>query len=357
MRQRRAIQHSIATTSVQVRLAVSYALCYTLASVRAIGVGNDYGQPRALIAIVGPTAVGKTAVAIELVRRIGGEIISADSIAVYKGMNIGAAKPTEQQRRQARIHLIDIVKPDEPFTVADYQKRAVAVIDGLIAKARTPVLVGGTGLYIKAVIDGLDIPPARPDTEFRNRMAELATCRGREHVYDLLKQVDPETALRLHPNDLKRVIRALEVYEQTGALMSQQHRLSRKSMSRYPDAAQFGLTMDRQALYQLIDERVEAQIRAGLVDEVAGLLSKGYGLSLPAMQGLGYKELTPHIRGSCSLGEATEAIKRSTRRFAKRQLTWFRADKRIRWIDSTDMAPSEVADRITQFLRNAGQAQ
>jgi len=320
-------------------------------------VENESCRSWTLIAIVGPTAVGKTAAAIELTERIAADIVSADSMAIYKGMDIGTAKPTEHERQQAHFHLIDMAEPDQSFTVADYQKAAVTVIDGLLAAGRTALLVGGAGLYVRAVIDGLDIPPARPDPKFRKQMTELAAGRGREHVYDLLKRVDMETAARLHPNDLKRVIRALEVYEQTGAPMSQQYGPTRRTITRYPNTVQFGLTMDRQALYQRIDRRVDAQLGAGLVDEVAGLLAKGYDLNLPALQGLGYKELAPYIKGSCSLGEATEAIKRGTRRFAKRQLTWFRADNRIRWIDSTDLTPTEVADTIVQFLRDAGQKQ
>lgn len=302
-----------------------------------------------LIAIVGPTAVGKTAVAIELARRLDAEIISADSMAIYRGMNIGTAKPTKLEQRLAPFHMIDLVDPDHLFTVADYQRAAVSIIDRLIASGRQPLLVGGTGLYIRAVIDGLDIPSARPKPEYRGRMMNLAVEKGKAWLHDELAKVDPETAARLHPNDQKRIIRALEVYEEMGRPMSELHG---DGQARYPDAVQFGLTIDRQELYSRIARRIEQQMREGLVQEVEALLDKGYDESLPALQGLGYKELAPYIRGECSLDEALDILRQSTRRFAKRQLTWFRADKRIRWLDTSDLTPARLADRMLEELRS-----
>ncbi|MDO8682866.1 MAG: tRNA (adenosine(37)-N6)-dimethylallyltransferase MiaA [Armatimonadota bacterium] len=306
-------------------------------------------SPVRLVAIVGPTAVGKTAAAIELARRLEADIISADSMAIYRGMNIGTAKPTIGEQRLARFHMIDVVNPDEPFTVADFQEAVVSIIDSLITENKTPLLVGGTGLYIRAALDGLDIPSAPPNPEFRKRMIELAESEGNQAVHEMLRKVDPVTAERLHVNDLKRIIRALEVYEQTGVPMSGQYAKSKKP--RYPEAVQFGLTIDRQELYKRIDERVDDQLRCGLVEEVAALLDKGYNTDLPAMQGLGYKEIAPYIKGESSFEEVTDTLKRNTRRFAKRQLTWFRADGRIRWIDSTCLTPDAIADRILNELR------
>ncbi|MDO8589214.1 MAG: tRNA (adenosine(37)-N6)-dimethylallyltransferase MiaA [Armatimonadota bacterium] len=300
-----------------------------------------------LVAIVGPTAAGKTAAAIELARHIDAEIISADSMAIYRGMNIGTAKPTQEEQRTTRFHLIDIADPDRFYTVADFQKDAVRTIDGLLGAGRQPLLVGGTGLYIRAVIDGLDIPPARPDPEFRERMGKLAAVEGKARVHEMLAEVDPVSAARLHPNDLKRVVRALEVYEQTGKPMSAPREAG---MARYPDAVQFGITIERKDLYRRIEQRVDDQMRQGLVQEVADLLDRGYGPDLSATQGLGYKEIAAYIKGECSLEDAVSLLKQSTRRFAKRQLTWFRADERVQWIDASRLTPAEVADRMLEGL-------
>ena len=306
------------------------------------------------IAIVGPTASGKTAVAYELAKRIGAEIISADSMAVYKGMNIGTAKPTARQRRTVPFHMVDLLDPDEPFTVADFQERAVKTVDGLLAGHRTPLIVGGTGLYIRALIDGLNIPGPAPKPELRARLEKVALEKGRSYLHGRLAQVDPITAAKLHPNDVKRVIRALEVYEQARAPMSQIIEQTRPLAPRYPDAILFGLTMDRESLYRRIEERVDEQIRAGLVEEVAGLLARGYDPNLPAIQGLGYKEIAGHLRGLCDLETAVRELKRNSRRFAKRQYTWFRADARIDWINVDNLSPSEAADILEAKLRKAG---
>lgn len=302
-----------------------------------------------LIVLVGPTAVGKTAAGIELAERLGGEIISADSMAIYKGMNIGTAKPTAEEQQRVRFHMIDVVEPDQPFTVVDFAQGATAIIDGLPAESKWPILLGGTGFYVRAVVDGLDIPEVGPDPELRAGLAEEAQEKGKEALHDRLRQVDPKTADRLHVNDLKRVIRALEVYELTGIPMSELHEADKRS-TRYPDAAWFGLTMDRERLYKRIEDRVDQQIKDGLVEEVRGLLDKGYEKSLTSLQGLGYKEIIGYLTGEYSLEDAVELLKRRTRRFAKRQFTWFNPDKRIYWIDIEGKSADQVAEIIEERL-------
>jgi tRNA dimethylallyltransferase len=317
--------------------------------------GVSSRQPGRLVpvAIVGPTASGKTAVAIELAGRVGAEIISADSMAVYRGMDIGTAKPTLLEQGSAAFHLIDVVDPDEPFTVADFQEQAVRVIDDLLSRGKLPLLVGGTGLYIRAVLDGLNIPGSGPDPELRERLRKRAVEEGSVALHKELERVDPETAARLHPNDAKRIIRALEVFEQSGKPMSEVIEETRVA-PRYPDALQFGLTMDREKLYRRIEERVDLQIAEGLVEEVRSLLEKGYNTDAPAMQGLGYKEIAAFIEGKSDLASAIDTLKQGTRRFAKRQYTWFRADARIDWINVDALSAAEAADIIEAKLREAG---
>ena len=303
-----------------------------------------------LIVIVGPTAVGKTAVGIELAQRIGGEIISADSMAIYKGMDIGTAKPTPEEKARVPFHLIDVVEPDEPFTVVDFVKEASAVIDRLIAEGKWPILLGGTGFYVRAVVDGLGIPAAGPDPELRARLSRIAEEQGNEALHERLVQVDPDMAAKLHVNDVKRVIRALEVYELSGVPMSELHAQDRHE-PRYPDASWFGLTMNRERLYRRIETRVDQQIIDGLVEEVKGLLDKGFKSSLPSMQGIGYKEIAGSLKGEYSLEEAVDILKRSTRRFAKRQFTWFKPDKRIHWIDVEGLSAGQVAEIIEEKIQ------
>ncbi|MEN6370869.1 MAG: tRNA (adenosine(37)-N6)-dimethylallyltransferase MiaA [Armatimonadota bacterium] len=315
---------------------------------------RNRSNDKRLVAIVGPTASGKTAAAHELARRVGAEIVSADSMAIYRGMDIGTAKPSPQERQEVPYYMVDVVGPNEPFTVADYQERAVEAVEDIISRGRLPILAGGTGLYVRAVIDGLNIPSAGIDSALRARLKREADEKGGEWLHKQLAEVDPAAAGRLHPNDIKRIIRALEVYEQSGRPMSEIVEETRLKAPRYPGAVLYGLTMDREKLYRRIEERIDEQIRRGLVEEVRQLLDFGYDVDLPAMQGLGYKEIAAHLKGECDLSFAVETLKRSTRRFAKRQYTWFRADKRIRWIDVNDIAPAEVAVIIETELREAG---
>lgn len=304
-----------------------------------------------LIVIVGPTAVGKTDVGIELAVRIGGEIISADSMAIYRGMDIATAKPTAEEKARAVFHLIDVVEPDEPFTVKDFAHLAIPVIDKCLENEVFPILVGGTGLYVRSVVDGLDIPDVGPERELRERLADIARREGNEVLHSRLHSVDPETAGRLHPNDVKRVIRALEVFELTGLPMSQLH-LREKSGPNYPEAVLYGLEMDRKRLYARIEARVDDQIRRGLVQEVSNLLDKGLDERLPSMQGLGYKEIIGYLRGHHNLETAVDMLERNTRRFAKRQYTWFRADQRISWISMDNIDAVTAAELIARKTRN-----
>jgi len=303
-----------------------------------------------LIGIVGPTATGKTAVGIELAGRLDGEIVSADSMAVYKGMDIGTAKPTPQEQAEAVFHLVDVVYPDEGFSVAEYKRLAEEAIADVLRRGKQPILVGGTGLYVRAVTGGLNIPAAPPNRELREQLKAEASQFGNEVLLDRLRAVDPETASRLHPNDQKRIIRALEVHALTGLPISHFHRTAGTSEVAY-HARMFGLTMSRPALYESIEQRVDQQIRAGLVEEVRALLDKGYSPGLPAMKGLGYKQIAGYLMGEYDLETALELLKRDTRRFAKRQFTWFRAEPEIQWVDVENRNPGETADEIVSLLK------
>jgi len=297
-----------------------------------------------LLAIVGPTATGKTQIAVRVARNLGGEIISADSMLIYRGMDIGTAKPTPEERGGVPHHLIDLVDPDQPYNVASYSQAARSALQGILARGRLPLLVGGTGLYVKAVIDGYNFSEAGSDPEFRAQLLEECHSLGRAALHERLKGVDPETASRLHINDVKRVVRALEVYHLTGKTLSGS--AGKEEDSPY-QLVMCGLTMDRPALYRRIEERVDRMLEDGLVNEVKGLLARGYPPDLTSLQGLGYKEVILHLKGELTLPEAVDLLKRNTRRFAKRQITWFGRDKRINWLEVGEKRPGQVAAEIT----------
>ncbi|UCC68438.1 MAG: tRNA (adenosine(37)-N6)-dimethylallyltransferase MiaA [Armatimonadota bacterium] len=301
-----------------------------------------------LLAIVGPTATGKTEVGVLLAEALGGEIVSADSMQVYRGMDIGTAKPTAEQRARVRHHLIDIVDPDELFSVADYRKRADAALEDIWGRGRQPILVGGSGLYVRAVLEEMDFSEVPPDPELRRRLTAEARSKGTRALHEWLSEVDPEAAARIHPNDEKRIIRALEVSESVGGGGPPPRKLDRRRRVRY-NTRQFGLNVAREELYRRIEARVDGMIARGLVEEVRGLLERGYGKGLVAMKGLGYGQLAPHVQGEVSLEEAVRRLKRDTRRFAKRQLTWFRADERVEWVDV--MEAGGVAGAVEQIRR------
>lgn len=290
-----------------------------------------------LLVILGPTAVGKSAVAVEVAGLVDGEVVVADSMQVYRGLDIGTAKLDEEEKvasngRYIVHHLVDLVAPDQPFSVAQYQRLARAAIEDIARRGKTPLLVGGTALYLRAVIEpSYHFPPLAVDPALRARLRGLAQEHGGEFLHRQLAQVDPETAARLHPNDLRRVIRALEIYYLTGRPAS----AVRKPAAGGGEYALkiFGLILPRPLLYERINRRAEAMLARGWVEEVKALLARGYAPDLPAMQGLGYRHIVAYLQGKCSWPEMVRLIKRDTRRFAKRQLTWFRRDPRIRWLD------------------------
>jgi len=285
-----------------------------------------------LVVIAGPTAAGKTEVAVEVARDLDGEIVSADSMQIYRFMDIGTAKPNVQEMKGVSQHLVDIIDPDTDFTVAMFQKLARETIKNIYLRGNMPLLVGGTGFYIDAVLYDYDFSGARADDVFRRSLQQKAEQKGNEAVHKLLQAVDPDTAARIHVNDLKRVIRALEIHRQTGTTGALFRNNNKHTYQEY-DILFIVLNYERETLYKRIENRVDKMIDRGLVTEVHSLLDAGYHCGLVSMQGLGYKEIAGFIYNEYSLDEAVELLKRNTRRFAKRQLTWFRRYSSIKWID------------------------
>ena len=284
-----------------------------------------------IIVVLGPTASGKTALAVELAKRYNGEVVSADSMQIYKGMDILTAKPSDAEMQEIKHHLIDFLEPDRNFSVADYVKLANSAIDDIASRGKLPILAGGTGLYISSLIDNIKFDETTGDKEFREKLFNLAKEKGNHYQWEQLLEVDETTALSVHENNLPRVIRALEVYEKTGVRLSEHKKTSRLEKSRFKPAM-IGLTFsDRKLLYDRINKRVDAMISNGLLSE-AEEIYKGKLLNT-AHQAIGYKELIPYFSGQASLEDCIEKIKMETRRYAKRQLTWFRRDKRIFWIE------------------------
>ncbi|GED24679.1 tRNA dimethylallyltransferase [Brevibacillus agri] len=305
-------------------------------------------QREKLVVIIGPTAVGKTQLSLDLAQQFNGEIISGDSMQVYRGMDIGTAKAEPAELALVPHHLIDIKNPDEEYSVALFQESATRLITEINQRERLPFIVGGTGLYIESVTHRFQFSQAAQDPELRERLQRLADAEGVEALHARLADVDPITAQRLHPNDVKRVIRALEIYESTGYKMSDFQ--LRAQHSPY-DLVMIGLTMERAVLYERINRRVELMIEAGLVEEVRGLLDKGYDASMVSMQGLGYKELIPYLYGEITLEKAINDIQQRTRHFAKRQLSWFRRIPEVQWFDMTDPAgQAKSVETIKQIL-------
>ena len=284
-----------------------------------------------LLCLLGPTAVGKTEISIQLAQRLNAEIVSVDSRQIYRQMDIGTAKPTPEEQQTARHHLIDCVDITQPFSVADYQALADAAIIDIQNRDKQVLLVGGAGLYFRTIIDGLFKGPGA-DVSLRKRLKQEAEQHGVDTLHNRLRACDPESAERIHPNNLTRVIRALEVYELTGTPMSEHQQQWQHGNQRYPFIA-YGLTMPREILYRRIEQRVDIMLADGLITEVESLLAAGYSRDTFALQSFGYKELIAYLDGKCTYIEAINQLKQNTRRFAKRQLTWFRKDERIKWID------------------------
>lgn len=282
-----------------------------------------------LLLIVGPTAVGKTALSLYLAEIFGGEIISGDSMQVYRGMDIGTAKASSEEQEKIPHHLIDILNPDELFSVQQFQQLAKEKIAEIVGRGRLPMVVGGTGLYIEALVYEYQMPKVMEDPAYREKWRQYALEHGNEALHQELQKLDPLTAKRLHPNDVKRIIRAMEVTTKTGIPFSL---LQQKGESRY-DALWLGLTMPRDELYERINQRVEMMMEEGLLEEVSQLRNKGYQLSHTSMQAIGYKEIYQYLEGEITLDDAVKTIQKNTRNYAKRQLSWFRRIPEIKWFD------------------------
>jgi tRNA dimethylallyltransferase len=297
-----------------------------------------------IIILCGPTAVGKTSAAMSLARVFNIHIVNADSMQVYRYMDIGTAKPTPEEQRQVPHHLIDIVNPDESFDAAQYAKQARRIIEKLDKNHITPLVVGGTGLYIKALVHGL-FEAAPSDVNIRRRLKQELDGFGAAAMYARLKAIDPQTASHLHPNDTHRILRAVEVYETSGKSISAHHEEHRFSDQPYR-VLKIGLKMDRKRLYQRIDARVEEMIKGGLLDEVQKLLALGYDRGLKPMQSIGYRQVIDFLQGRMPWAEAMHSLKQDTRRYAKRQMTWFKKDPEILWKDSVDIEEMITAVRL-----------
>jgi tRNA dimethylallyltransferase len=302
-----------------------------------------------VIVIVGPTASGKSDVAIELAKRIDSEIVSADSMQIYRGMDIGTAKVTPDEMRGIRHHLIDVVNPSEQFSAAEYQIKARSAIEDIALRGKIPILAGGTGLYVRAVIDKLEFPKGVTGSDTRKHLEERAAVEGKEALYRELIEKDPGAADIVHPANLRRIIRALEVIEVEKRPFSEFHTEWSARESIY-DVKMFGLTMNRTVLKERIDMRVDKMIELGLVDEVKHMLDYGFEGFLTSLQAIGYKELIDYLNGKVSLKKAIETTKIRTRQYAKRQLTWFGADHRIRWIAVNEKSALQIADEIITEL-------
>ena len=282
-----------------------------------------------IICIAGPTASGKTALAVELAKEFGGEVVSCDSMYVYKHMNIGTAKPTRDEMQDIPHHMIDVAEPDEDFSVSRYCEMATPIVDDIISRGKTAIIAGGTGLYMDALIQGNSFAPC-PSTGCRERLEAQADEMGMEYMQSLLQRIDPEAAARIH--DRKRLIRALEVYYETGETITA-HNLKTQSIPPRYDPLWIGLDFENRAeLYRRIDSRVEIMLEMGLVDEIQSLLARGIPSKCTAMQAIGYKEFVAALAGGCTIDEAAAQVQQSSRRYAKRQLTWFRRNEKINWI-------------------------
>ncbi|MDD4437338.1 MAG: tRNA (adenosine(37)-N6)-dimethylallyltransferase MiaA [Tissierellia bacterium] len=306
-----------------------------------------------IIVIVGPTAVGKTYVSVELAKKLNTEIISADSMQIYKGMDIGTAKITEDEKQGIIHHMIDIVSPDEEYSVSEFKYDAEKIIDRLSGENKIPVIVGGSGLYVNSLIYDLDFGNAKSNKKIREYYTYYYKEHGEDALYDKLMRIDPKAAGKIHKNNVKRVIRALEVYDITGMKFSELNTDIRKESNKY-DCILIGLSMERKVLYERINQRVDEMLSEGLVDEVRSLIEKGYNKNLVSMRGIGYKEIIEHLEGSTDYEEAVSILKQNTRRFAKRQYTWFLKDKSIKWfsmdnLEGTDNTINDILDYINSI--------
>ena len=291
-------------------------------------------EKQKVIVICGPTASGKTALSIELAKKINGEIVSADSMQIYKDMDIGTAKPTKEEMGEIQHYLLDFVSPEERYSVAQYKQDAKKAIKEIIAKGKTPIIVGGTGLYVDSLIYEIEYNDIKLDEEYRKYLEKIAEEQGLEELYKKAVEIDPEAMKKISLNDKKRIMRVLEIYHSTGKTKTEQEKESRKNPVEY-DYRVFAINWDREILYERINKRVDIMVDQGLIEEVKEILNK-YDTFPTAMQGLGYKEVVDYLNGAYTKEEMIEKIKLETRRYAKRQLTWFRKNKQTIWLDGTN---------------------
>ena len=288
-----------------------------------------------VIVICGPTASGKTALSIELAKKINGEIISSDSMQIYKDMDIGTAKPSKGEMQGIKHYMLDLVEPDKRYSVADFKKDAEKAIEDILTKGKVPIVVGGTGLYVDSLIYGIEYQELQFDEKYRKELEERVFNEGLEILYNEAKQIDPQAMEKISHNDKKRILRVLEIYKATGKTKTEQEAESRKNGVKY-DYKVFAINMDREKLYERINKRVDIMIEQGLIQEVENLLKK-YTVFPTSMQGLGYKEVVEYLQGNISKEEMIEKIKMETRRYAKRQITWFKKNKETIWIGPQDL--------------------
>lgn len=304
-----------------------------------------------ILVLAGPTAVGKTALSIELAKKLNGEIISTDSMQIYKYMDIGSAKITTEEMDGIKHHMIDVTTPDKPFSVVDFKNMAQPIIDDLLSKDKLPILTGGTGLYINALTCNMNFTDATNDEAYRLELEELAKEHGDIYIHNMLKDIDPVSYESIHPNNRKRVIRALEVYKVTNKPFSSFNAGEYFYKSKY-DVHYYVLNMDREKLYQRINKRVDIMFEKGLLNECIKLKENGYNSLMQAMQGIGYKEVLMYLENSISLEEATEMIKQGSRNYAKRQLTWFRKDPRAIFLNKDELSDEEIINIITNDIKS-----
>lgn len=302
-----------------------------------------------LLIIGGPTAVGKTDLSIKLAKKLNGEIISADSMQIYKYMDIGSAKVTEEEMDGVKHHLIDVINPEVPFSVADFKEHGDKALKEIIAKGKFPIISGGTGLYINSLTCNMTFTEAEKDEKYREHLEFLAEEKGNEYIHEMLKEIDPISYKEIHANNRKRVIRALEVFKLTNKPFSSFNAGDDFYNSDY-DVFYYVLTMDRQKLYERINKRVDIMMEKGLLEECIRLKEMGYTSDIQSMQGIGYKEILYYLEGQISLGEAVDMIKQGSRNYAKRQLTWFRRDKRCIFLDKDTMTDEEIIEKVSNDI-------
>ncbi|WP_205839241.1 tRNA (adenosine(37)-N6)-dimethylallyltransferase MiaA [Velocimicrobium porci] len=303
-----------------------------------------------LIVLTGPTAVGKTELSIELAKLVNGEIISADSMQVYRHMDIGTAKITPEEMQGVKHYLIDVLNPDEEFNIVLFQTLAKQAMKEIYEKGKIPILVGGTGFYIQSVLYDIDFTKTQTDSTYRMELESLAKEKGAFYLHEQLQKIDPASAKKIHANNIKRVIRALEFYKLTGKKISEHNEKEQSKESPY-NFAYFVLNQDRKVLYERIDKRVDNMVKHGLIQEVKSLYEKGYQKNLVSIQGLGYKEIISYLEGDCTLEEAVYILKRDTRHFAKRQITWFKREKEVIWVDKQNKTEDEILAILKQELK------